>query len=81
MGAVSAWLKVLVGFIIIAITFIYTQPLFDFFFAMGHAMGGNGTLLANRLTTALEYSPIMIAVSLILFGFYESTRTEDDKRY
>jgi Ca2+/Na+ antiporter len=81
MGAVQAWLSVLIGFIVIGISFIFTQPLFDFLFAIGIAMGGNGAELVDHLTTALEYAPVMVAVSLILYGVFSSMRTDDARRY
>lgn len=77
MGVVGAWIKVLVGFFILGASFIFNQPLFDFLFAMGTAMGGNAAHTADRIDACLRYLPTVMSLSLILWGFIESTRSEN----
>jgi len=77
MGAVGAWIKVLAGFFILGSTFIFSQPMFDFLFAIAKAFGGNAVNIANLISGALQVLPIPISVSLILWGFLEATRKED----
>lgn len=50
MGVVGAWIKVLTGFFILGATFILNQPIFDFLFALGTAMGGNAATQPKHLT-------------------------------
>lgn len=77
MGAVGAWIKVLVGFFILGGVFIFSQPVFDFLFAIGDSMGGNAKQLTDFIRTCLTVIPIPIAISLIIWGFIEATREED----
>lgn len=77
MGAVGAWIKVLVGFFIIGAAFIFTQPLFDFLFAIGVAMGGNAETLATKIDAMLTYIPIVMCLSFVLWGFIEATSSEN----
>lgn len=81
MGYVGAWIKVLVGLFILGATFIFTQPLFDILFAVGTAMGGNAAEVQEMIKGELRYIPIVISLSLILWGFIESTRSENNSRY
>jgi hypothetical protein len=74
---VGAWIKVLVGLFILGACFIFTQPLFDFLFAVGIAMGGNAAHVANTINGELSYLPVLISLSLILWGFVEGTSTEN----
>jgi hypothetical protein len=80
-GAVGAWIKVLAGFFILGAVFIFSQPMFDFLFAVADAMGGNAVHVKNLIQTALSVISIPIAVSLILWGFVEATRREDASYY
>ncbi|RLI82700.1 hypothetical protein DRP04_03385 [Archaeoglobales archaeon] len=77
MGAIGAWIKVLAGFFILGGVFIFSQPMFDFMFAAGNAMGGNAANVASLIKTCLQVLPIPIAISLIIWGFIEATREED----
>lgn len=77
MGYVGAWIKVLVGLFILGAVFIFNQPLFDFLFALGIAMGGNAAETAELLQGELRYLPVLMSISLILWGFIESTRSEN----
>lgn len=81
MGAIGAWIKVLAGFFVLGAVFIFTQPIFDFLFAVGTAMGGNAAEVAGLCATSLKVLPIPIAVSLILWGFIDATRSEDSGYY
>lgn len=81
MGYVGAWIKVLVGLFILGATFIFTQPLFDFLFAIGLAMGGNAAEVQATIQGELRYIPVAMSLSLILWGFVESTRSENASRY
>lgn len=78
MGYVGAWIKVLVGFFILGAVFIFNQPLFDFLFTLGIAMGGNAAHTAGILQGELRYLPVLMSLSLILWGFIESTRSENN---
>jgi hypothetical protein len=78
MGVVGAWIKVIVGFYILGATFIFNQPIFDFLFALGVAMGGNAEGTANMIDGELRYLPVLMSLSLILWGFIESTRSENN---
>ena len=78
MGYVGAWIKVLVGLFVLGATFIFTQPLFDFLLSVGVAMGGNAEHTANLISGELSYIPVLISLSLILWGFIEATRSEND---
>ncbi|AKB79120.1 hypothetical protein MSHOH_2637 [Methanosarcina horonobensis HB-1 = JCM 15518] len=77
MGVVGAWIKVLTGFFILGATFILNQPIFDFLFALGTAMGGNAAHTAETLDGELRYLPVIMSLSLILWGFLEATRSEN----
>lgn len=77
MGYVGAWIKVLVGLFVLGASFIFNQPLFDFLFAMGTAMGGNAAHTADTINSCLRYLPTVMSLSLILWGFIESTRSEN----
>ena len=81
MGYVGAWIKVLVGLFILGATFIFTQPLFDILFAIGTAMGGNAAEVQEMIKGELRYIPTVISLSLILWGFIESTRHENNSGY
>lgn len=81
MGNVGAWISVLVGFFILGASFIFTQPLFDFLFALGTAMGGNAAHTAEFINSALRYVPIPISLSMILWGFIEGTKSENSSGY
>lgn len=81
MGYVGAWIKVLVGLFILGATFIFTQPLFDFLFAVGIAMGGNAAHVQEVISGELRYIPVVMSLSLILWGFIESTRSENASRW
>jgi len=81
MGAIGAWLEVIAGFFVLGATFIFSQPMFDFLFAVGVGMGGNAADLANTLDMAIRNLPIVIAIALIIHGFLQSTRSEDNSRY
>ncbi|MCQ1534841.1 hypothetical protein FTO70_03870 [Methanosarcina sp. KYL-1] len=76
MGYVGAWIKVMVGLFILGATFIFNQPIFDFLFALGWAMGGNAAHTADTIDGELRYLPVLISLSLILWGFIEATRSE-----
>ena len=77
MGYVGAWIKVLVGLFVLGAAFIFNQPLFDFLFAMGTAMGGNASHTAETIDSCLTYLPTIMSLSLILWGFIESTSSEN----
>ncbi|MDI9395803.1 MAG: hypothetical protein QM426_10515 [Euryarchaeota archaeon] len=81
MGSVQAWVSVLIGFFILGAAFIFTQPLFDFLFALGTAMGGDAQHTANFIRSALRYIPVPISLSMILWGVIESTRSENASGY
>ncbi len=81
MGAVGAWIKVLAGFFILGAVFIFSQPVFDFLFAVADAFGGNAVHMKQLIQTALTVIPIPIAVSLIVWGFIEATQKEDASYY
>lgn len=77
MGYVGAWIKVLVGLFVLGAAFIFNQPLFDFLFALGMAMGGNAAHTAETIDGMLRYLPVLMSLSLVLWGFIESTRSEN----
>lgn len=81
MGNVGAWIKVLVGFFILGASFVFTQPIFDFLFALGNAMGGNAAHVVSTLQSELEYVPVVISLSMILWGLIDSTRSENNSGY
>lgn len=81
MGVVGAWLKVIVGLFILGASFILTQPLFDFLFAMGLAMGGNAAEVSELINGELRYLPVVISLSFILWGLIESTRSENSSSW
>lgn len=81
MGYIGAWIKVLVGLFILGGSFIFTQPLFDMLFAVGLAMGGNAVHVQEVISGELKYLPVLISLSLILWGFIESTRSENNSGY
>lgn len=81
MGVVSAWIKVLSGLFVIGGSYIFAQPIFDFLFAFGIAMGGNAAKTASFLDSALTYIPVAISLSLILWGFIAATTTENSSGY
>ncbi|MDP4225233.1 MAG: hypothetical protein Q8910_02490 [Bacteroidota bacterium] len=81
MGYVGAWIKVLVGLFILGASFIFNQPLFDFLFALGNAMGGNAAHTADTINSCLRYLPTVMSLSLILWGFIESTRSENSSSW
>lgn len=78
MGAVGAWIKVIVGFFVLAASFIFSQPMFDMLFAIGSAMGGNAAEVTELCRNSLNVLPKFIAGSLILWGILEATRKEDN---
>lgn len=73
MGVIGGWIKVLTGFFILGACFIFTQPIFDFLFAIGLAMGGNAAHTASIIDGELKYLPVLMSLSLILWGFIEAT--------
>lgn len=77
LGYIGAWIKVLVGLFILGASFIFCQPLFDFLFALGTAMGGNAAHTASTIDSCLKYIPVPMSLSLILWGFIEATRSEN----
>lgn len=81
MGSVQAWISVLIGFFILGAAFIFTQPLFDFLFALGSAMGGNAQHTAEFINSALRYVPIPLSLSMILWGVIEATSHENTGGY
>ena len=47
MGVVSAWIKDFIRSLVIGGSYIFAQPIFDFLFAFGIAMGGNAANTAS----------------------------------
>lgn len=81
MGYVGAWIKVLIGLFVLGACFIFTQPLFDFLISIGVAMGGNAASTANTINGELKYLPVLMSLGLILWGFVEATRSENDSSW
>lgn len=77
MGYVGAWIKVLVGLFVLGASFVFTQPLFDFLFALGTAMGGHASHTVSTISSCLSYLPTIISLSMILWGFIEATTNEN----
>lgn len=76
MGAVGGFIKVMVGLFIIGASFIFTQPLFDFLYAVGITMGGNAAHTAVFIDKSLLVLPVLFGLAIFLWGFIDVTRTE-----
>jgi hypothetical protein len=81
LGYIGAWIKVIVGLFVLGASFIFNQPLFDFLLAAGNAMVGNAQHTANLIDSELSYLPVLISLSLILWGFIEATTSENNSIY
>jgi len=82
MGAVKGWLVVLCGFFILGSAFIMTAPLFDILFQIAKAFGlPEDKGIVATVKTALTVIPYFMGFSLILWGFIQATREEDDTRW
>lgn len=81
MGVIGGWIKVLTGLFVLGACFIFTQPIFDFLFAIGAAMGGNAAHTASTIDGELKYLPVLMSLSLILWGFIEATLSEGGSKW
>lgn len=78
MGAVMAWVRVLVGFAILAIAYMCFSPILDFLISYLTLMGGNAATIASWINVIVyKVVPIGISVSMVIYGILESTRSED----
>lgn len=77
LGYIGAWIKVLTGLFVLGASFIFTQPLFDFLFAVGTAMGGNAAHTASTIDSCLNYMPVVMSLGLMLWGFVEASSSEN----
>lgn len=77
MAVIGAWIKVLVGLFVLGASFVFTQPLFDFLFALGIAMGGHASHTVTFISSCLAYLPVIMSLSLMLWGFIEASTSEN----
>lgn len=82
MGAVMVWVRVLVGFAVLAIAYMCFSPVIDFFVAYLTVMGGKAATIAGWIDVLVyRVTPIGISISLVIYGILESTRSEDGSRW
>lgn len=81
MGVVMAWIRVLIGFVILALAYTVFSPIIDFFVAVCITFGGNAASTASMIDIIVnKIMPVGISLSLLIYGFLESTRSEDNSR-
>lgn len=81
MGAIKAAVLFFVGMFELGACFIYSQPMFDFLFAVGIAMGGNAANVAQNQQATLIIMPYVLGFALILGSIFEALRREDTTMY
>jgi hypothetical protein len=77
MAYIGAWIKVVVGLFVLGASFVFTQPLFDFLFALGTAMGGHASTTVSTISNCIAYLPTVMSLSLMLWGFIEASTSEN----
>ena len=81
MGAIRAAVLFFGGMFELGACFIYSQPIFDFLFAIGNAMGGNAANIAHNQATTLIIMPYVFGFILIVGSIFEALRKEDTTSY
>jgi hypothetical protein len=80
-GAIRAAVLFFGGMFELGACFIYSQPIFDFLFAIGNAMGGNAANIAQNQATTLIIMPYVFGFILIIGSIFEALRREDTTAY
>jgi membrane protein implicated in regulation of membrane protease activity len=82
MGAVSAWLTALGGFVVLAFVIAICGLIISVPIGIGLAMGGDaGNAMEMIQTVFFKISPVAIVITLVLYAFINSTSNEDDSRW
>lgn len=81
MGAIRAGVLFFGGMFELGACFMYSQPIFDFLFAVGMAMGGNAANIAQNQQATLIIMPYIFGFILILGSIFEALRREDTSMY
>jgi len=80
-GAIRAAVLFFGGMFELGACFIYSQPIFDFLFSVGIAMGGNAANIAQNQQTTLIIMPYVFGFVLIVGAIFEALRREDTTAY
>ena len=82
MGAVAAWFRVLVGLFSTGLIYGVLQPVFDVLYAFNMTLGGQAAEVSEMIRIVLQYIfPVLVVLGLLLYGFLESTRSEDASQW
>lgn len=76
---VFAWIESLIGLVTFAAIYVPLGMIFDIFFKIGMAAGGELAELCTLLHNIIWYVvPIGVVITYLLYAFIMSTRDEDN---
>ena len=82
MGAVSAWLEAIGGFVILAFGLSIGSLIISIPIGIGIAMGGDAANIMEIIKSVFfKLVPVGIIIALVLYAFINSTSNEDDSRW
>jgi hypothetical protein len=76
LGAIKVWVTVLVGWFILGAAYLFMEPMFAMISNIALQNGVDRAYL-DLIEKMFEYSPILMAVSLLIYGIIGSIRSEE----